>query len=206
MHVYCITNTVNGKIYIGQHVGDDLEWYLRQNVCRAIRRNTAKPHLFSAIRKYGADKFVIRSLVCPIDKDQMSKLEIFFIRVLETRDREIGYNLTDGGDGQHGNGKPHTEEWKKNNSRLHKGRKKPPRSLEWRAKQSQIQSGKPKSEEFKKHLREVRTGWKFSDQTKERISKALTGRVFSKEWRDKLSAAQHKRWEKKEVPDGIIAH
>jgi len=99
MHVYAITNAVNGKIYIGQHAGDDLQAYLRLNCRYAETKANHKPYLYRAICKHGRENFSIRSLAQPIDCQQMDALEIFFIRVLETRNSEIGYNLTDGGDG-----------------------------------------------------------------------------------------------------------
>jgi group I intron endonuclease len=101
MHIYVVTNLKNDKIYIGQHSGDDLQAYLRLQCLRAFseRRSKDKPLLYRAIRKHGAEAFVVASLVCPCDKQQMNELEKFFIRTLDARDPEIGYNLTEGGTG-----------------------------------------------------------------------------------------------------------
>ena len=99
MRIYAITNTANGKIYVGQHSKDDLPAYLAMQCRRAVSggRMNDKPLLYRAIRKYSVDTFVISSLVCPCDKDQMNSLEKFFVRVLESRDLDIGYNLAEGG-------------------------------------------------------------------------------------------------------------
>jgi len=99
MYVYCITNNINGKIYVGQHVGDDLQAYLEYNLRMALRLSALrhKPILYRAMQKYGPDAFVIKSLVSPIDKNQMDKLETFFIRTFETQNPEIGYNISPGG-------------------------------------------------------------------------------------------------------------
>lgn len=100
MHVYAITNTVNGKLYVGQHVGEHLDKYLRRTVWEALSTSRrSKPALFQAIRKYGSAAFVIRSLVKPADKSQMDEMEKFFIRTLESQNREIGYNISAGGQG-----------------------------------------------------------------------------------------------------------
>lgn len=99
MHVYAITNRVNGKIYIGQHSGEDLEAYLRLQCRRAVSsgRGSDKPCLYRAIRKYGLDAFMIVSIVRPVDKGQMNELERFFVKTLDVRNPNIGYNLAEGG-------------------------------------------------------------------------------------------------------------
>ncbi len=99
MHVYVITNTVNGKIYVGQHSGDNLQKYLNRRCNMALRGVTRTVLIDRAIRKYGRQAFVIQSLVNPIDKPQMDGLEKFFIRTFESRNPEIGYNITAGGGG-----------------------------------------------------------------------------------------------------------
>jgi group I intron endonuclease len=138
MWIYCITNPVNNKIYIGQHSGD-LEKYLALNFRRASgKRQNDKPLLYRAIRKYGP-VFSITGLVRPIDKAQADALERFFIRCLDARDPEIGYNLAEGGTG--GN----TSEGLK-------------RSPETKEKIRLAHLGKPKSEEHKKKLSEAKTG------------------------------------------------
>jgi len=97
VHVYAITNTVNGKIYVGQHCKADLEKYFR-HVLSDAKTSKHKPHLYRAIQKHGCQAFTIQSLVRPIDKQQMDELEKFFIRTLESRNPEIGYNIAIGGE------------------------------------------------------------------------------------------------------------
>ena len=99
MHVYCITNKINGKLYIGQHSKDDLEAYLAYNCQMAFRPSAQhhKPLLYRAIQKHGSEAFRIHSLVNPVDKDQMDKLETFFIRTMETQNPKTGYNISPGG-------------------------------------------------------------------------------------------------------------
>jgi len=122
MHIYTITNTVNSKIYVGQHSGDDLQAYLARNIRAAMAGRGNKLFLYRAIRKYGPDVFVIKSLVCPCDKEQMDKMEIFFIRTLETQNDTIGYNITAGGGGRLGTKRPHTQEEKDHMSSVMKDR------------------------------------------------------------------------------------
>jgi group I intron endonuclease len=55
MHIYKITNTVNGKIYIGQTIQKDpkMRWYAHCDYARKGR----KSHLYDSMRKHGVDKF-----------------------------------------------------------------------------------------------------------------------------------------------------
>jgi group I intron endonuclease len=120
MHVYCITNTVNGKIYVGQHSGENLEKYFRSQKkyhkkCRA---------LYGAFKKYGLESFKIDSLVRPADQQQMDELEKFFIRTLESQNPKIGYNIAPGGYAGVGSGWTHSPEARKKMSLAGKGKKK----------------------------------------------------------------------------------
>lgn len=143
MWIYCITNLINGKIYVGQHVGSDLNKYWQINVRRAFsenRRNN-KPALYNAIRKYGPQSFAISILINPIDKQQTNKLEQFFIRTLDARDPHIGYNIALGGTG--GNtceGKTHRSDTKEKMRQSALGKTK---SNEHRQNLSAAKLGKP---------------------------------------------------------------
>lgn len=189
MHVYCITNHINDKIYIGQHAGDNLQSYFNHNVKAALGGRGNKKALYSAIRKYGPENFSISSLVkiTELDADTarevLDKLEIFFIRTLDSRNKEIGYNLTAGGGGQLGRSYSHTEAHKKHISDLMKGRKidwadkisaaQKGRALkpEHRAKLSASQRGRPKSPRSPEHCNKISENKKkwWADRKKEKL-------------------------------------
>jgi group I intron endonuclease len=154
MHIYVITNTVNGKIYVGQHSGKNLSQYFKLDIQRALAGREFKPLLYRAIRKYGADAFKIFTLVHPSDKDQMDKLERFFIRSLETQDRDIGYNIVAGGGGSHG----------------------VKFSDEHRKKISDALRGKKKSDEHRKNISESKKY--LSEESRRNISLAQRGKVM----------------------------
>jgi group I intron endonuclease len=175
MHVYAIQNRVNDKIYIGQTV-QNLERYLRSDITRALLKGEdRKPHLYNAIRKWGPENFSIHSLVEALDKDQADKLEQFFIRTLETQDRDIGYNIAAGGGGSFGykrivsdeqrekfrvtsTGRKQSEETKAKRVATMTANGKMLKSPEWRQKISQGKMGKkpkPFSEEHKQHMSEA---------------------------------------------------
>ena len=151
MYVYVITNSVNGKIYVGQHVGDDLEAYFAHNVKAALANRGNKTYLYKAIRKYGADSFTIEPLIVDVkDKIALDEWEKLFISMFETQNSDIGYNITGGGGGRLGTHHKHTEEFKKQVSLRHKGKVTP---LETRIKISLSQKGRKFTEEHKQALR-----------------------------------------------------
>jgi group I intron endonuclease len=85
MIIYKITNIVNGKIYIGQS------------------RNTNKYYfgggsiLKKAIKKYGKSNFIKETIEeCNCEKC-LEEREIFWIKELDSRNPEIGYNIREGG-------------------------------------------------------------------------------------------------------------
>jgi hypothetical protein len=83
--VYKITNTVNGKFYIGKHQTKDLDdGYFGSG--KLLKR---------AIEKYGKDAFVKEIIkVCSSEKE-MDLVE----KILVVPDPEISYNLCNGGQG-----------------------------------------------------------------------------------------------------------
>jgi group I intron endonuclease len=102
MQVYAIQNEANGKLYIGQHAGYDLLWYLRENTESARRGSTSKRLLYRAMRKYGPLSFTIRPIHVASDKADMDRAEKAYIKLFGTRNKDLGYNLTDGGEGMCG--------------------------------------------------------------------------------------------------------
>jgi len=56
-------------------------------------------HLSRAIRKYGPESFTMEALFSGLTKEQVDLKEVETIKALGLRNQEIGYNMTDGGDG-----------------------------------------------------------------------------------------------------------
>jgi group I intron endonuclease len=97
-YTYKITNLVNGKIYIGKTANIRKRWNGHKTAA-----NTQNPNDYSilhrAIRKYGANNFSIEQLSeHTIEKEALAQEQVF-IAQFQAKDRNIGYNLTDGGDG-----------------------------------------------------------------------------------------------------------
>ena len=93
--VYCVTNSVNGKRYIGQtSYGSDLRW--QRHVYLA--EHNAYTRFYSAIRKYGHDKFNIEVIQRSLSADEANSTERKWIAKFETTEKQFGYNMTPGGD------------------------------------------------------------------------------------------------------------
>lgn len=94
-YIYKITNKINGKAYIGQHLipekGEQFRWYMGRGI--AIQK---------ALKKYGRQNF--KKEILEYVKDDLethlkvSDREIFWIKYYNTL-YPNGYNLTPGGEG-----------------------------------------------------------------------------------------------------------
>ena len=90
--IYKITNKINKKIYIGQ--SKDIEYRWKDHKRRFKNQKTP---IQKAIYKYGIDNFSFEVLKeCSIDC--LNDLEIYYIQLYNSTDKNIGYNITSGGD------------------------------------------------------------------------------------------------------------
>lgn len=97
MFIYKITNTINKKIYIGQvynkSVQDRFERHIREV-------NPKHPIILDrAIYKYGKENFVCEQIDSANSLEELNQKEKYWIKYYNSTNRNIGYNLTDGGDG-----------------------------------------------------------------------------------------------------------
>ena len=87
-YVYCTTNLVNGRLYIGKHKGSVDDQYLGSG--RILHR---------AINKYGRENFVKSILEVADTEAEIDLLEIKWISHYRSINEALLYNLTDGGTG-----------------------------------------------------------------------------------------------------------
>lgn len=97
MYIYKITNKINNKIYIGQTYNKTI--YDRFN--RHIKEANAnsKSYIDRAINKYGKDNFICELIDTAKTLQELNQKEIYWIDYYNSTNKNIGYNLTPGGDG-----------------------------------------------------------------------------------------------------------
>lgn len=147
--IYCITNVVDGKRYIGQTIRTFKE---RSNEHKRdlINGNHYNDYLQLSYNKYGGHSFTFEILEICETLDQCNEAEEFWIYTFRTLNRKYGYNLKSGGS---------------------KGRLSPESII----KMSKSLTGKKLSQETKDKIREIMIGRIVSIQTKQRMSIAQSG-------------------------------
>ena len=92
--IYKITNRINNKIYIGQTARTlNIRW--KEHKIASI--SSDRP-LYKAMRKYGIDNFHIEILE-EIPNTLLNEKETYWIKKLDSCNRDKGYNCNIGGDG-----------------------------------------------------------------------------------------------------------
>ena len=169
--IYIITNTKNGKCYIGQTISKRVEkrW--------SSHRRSPQGLLKSAFDKHGIENFKFET-ICEIAesddlRDQLNDREILEIKTRNTV-APNGYNLEKGGTRNKKDMNPIT-----------------------RLKLSTSHIGHKHTDETKRKIKDSSKGRKFSTEHKEAISKARTGMIFSEETRKNISISQKKRTDRK---------
>ena len=132
MIVYMITNTINGKKYVGQ-TSKTLEKRISEHVYNALELKM-EGHFYSAIRNNGLDAFSVVILQTCQTRNELNSAEIKWISNLRTHDPKFGYNKTFGG-----NSNQATPETAQKISKANSGR---PQSLETRKKRSVSMTGR----------------------------------------------------------------
>ena len=95
MVIYKITNTVNGKVYIGQTIQSNAKarWYAH---CAYVRKGK-KSHLYDSMRKYGVENFTWEVIEQGNTVEQLNELEAkwvdYYRSITEVyNNREAGNN------------------------------------------------------------------------------------------------------------------
>lgn len=197
-YIYEITNLVNGKTYIGQHITDNLEdGYLGSG--KALK---------AAIKKYGRKAFKKEILIFANGSISLNFLEKCLVP-LWWAELPTNYNLLEGG----GNGARMTAEARKKISMGRKGKKygpmpesqrlamsarmrgKQPAHLVKLVKENHPRLGKTHTPETKAKMAAAKLGKKMPPRSKEyceKISQRMRNRVVSEETKRKISESKKK--------------
>lgn len=174
--IYKATNTINGKVYIGQ-TKQDFEsrkryhyFYMNQGVDFVFYR---------ALRKYGWDNFHWEIIDTANSEDELDNKEIFWISHLKSYiydENSNGYNMTLGGEGARG--RVVSDETRKKLSKAKKGENNP-------------LFGKNLSEEHRRKISDGNKGKNVSEETRIKMSKSQMG---DSHWnRGKNLSDEHKK-------------
>lgn len=100
--IYCITNKINGKIYVGYTKSELVDrWDGHVKDSQREGKSSYNRILMSAIRKYGIESFVMEKIDDAANAWEAGEKEKFWIKELGSKGKN-GYNMTDGGEGVKG--------------------------------------------------------------------------------------------------------
>jgi group I intron endonuclease len=182
--IYKATNTVTGKVYIGQTIRT-LEKRIRGHRTLAFRKEKPKFKFHKAIRKYGLEAFIWEVvLTCLVE--ELNDKETTCIK--ENDSYRNGYNMTEGG------GAKYLSITSEVRQKMEAGRKGRKPSKETRQKMSECRRGdknhfygRHHTEGTRQKLREMNIGKLLSDETKRKIGLSSAGHTLSLETRERMS-------------------
>ena len=93
--IYCATNSINGKRYIGLTT-QNLNVRKRNHKYKS-KNNLDNSYFHNALNKYGFDAFEWTVLNETVDVKFLKRLEKIYISFYNTRDYDYGYNILSGG-------------------------------------------------------------------------------------------------------------
>lgn len=112
MIIYKITNLINGKMYIGQTIGDISKRFIGH------ANHKSRSGIRGAIKKYGRENFTIEVIDVANSQDELNAKEKYWVEYLDTISPN-GYNLMEGG----GNSGSRSAETRNKMKKANSGRK-----------------------------------------------------------------------------------
>lgn len=167
-YIYCITNNINNKTYIGQHMNNNLnDNYMGSGL-----------NINRAFKKYGKENFSKSILAVTHTKENIDILEKVFI-ALYRAEGKAEYNIADGGTGGNlGNEwcrRNKENHWKSDSKIIEKLRNSHKGQIAWNKGKTGIYS-----EETRKKMGAKNKGRKMSIEQKQKISLANKDRTVGK--------------------------
>ena len=213
-YVYKITNTVNGKSYIGISVNEPEKHRIKDHLAGRGNRIIA-----NAVKKYGKDAFTYEILEANVFDELLPNLEVAYIDKFNSV-APHGYNLTSGGEKNKipsketlrklsalnsgkknpNFGKQHSVSTRLKISNAQRGKKRKPLTAEHRQKISDSNKGKTMSAEARLKISAANKGQRtgennhnygkrFSSEHRRKIGESNKGKTISESHRKKISRA-----------------
>ncbi len=167
MIIYKTTNLINNKFYIGQDKHNNPDYYGSGIILK------------EAIKKYGKENFQKEILEECSSSEFLNDREIYWIDFYNSTNREIGYNITRGGDGGD------TYSFNKEERKILIVEKRRQTMIERYG--GAINKGKSMNEEQKQKVRISKTGQKYPNRKKP---------ILTEEHKEKISIAHKERYSK----------
>ena len=186
-YIYCITNNINGKMYIG-----------KRSISGTIENDSkyfgSGKMISYAIKKHGIENFT-KDILGVVDSDEEAYAVEAILVNHDIVDDPNFYNISLGGCGYQSGHRP-TEETKRKSSESKKGkpsgRKGCVLSDEQKKKMSGLRKGILRTEEEKRKISEKMKGTRPSDLALQKAIEANTGKKRTPEQKQRMSDAQRK--------------
>lgn len=182
--IYCYTNKINGKKYVGQAV--NFKKRHQQHCCNSFYENSIDYNLpfHRAIRKYGIENFEINILKENLTSQCLLNFwESYYIDKFDSLAKnQKGYNVASGGFNGYSCAGKTEEEMIEIRNKMSEAKKDKPRSDETRQQISKTMKSKnlKRTEEHKRKVSEANKGKRHSQEAKVKISEANKGNNTSK--------------------------
>ena len=184
--IYLVTNTVTGKVYIGQTIGTiAARW---KGHCGAGKCS----RLWLSIETHGRAAFRIEKIDEALTKQELDDLERFYIAAYRANDKQIGYNFERGGAG-----KPISKDATERIAAKLRGRKMSSDQVEKMAATKKGRARTDAEQQVLDRMAEINRGRRHTAESRKKMSDAVTGRKMkpvTEEHRRKLSEAAKVQW------------
>lgn len=189
--IYKATNTVNGKVYIGQTIKT-----LEKRKLEHIKLSESKSDLYfhRAIRKYKKSNFIWDEIDTANNRKELNLKEIRWIREYKSCNSIYGYNMTIGGQ----IGGCYTQVVKDKISKTLTGRKLPE---ETKRKIALSSKGRKWSKESIQKRLNTMKNYRHSEKTKEKIRLSRIGKKLSVETKKKIGEKSKGRTHKYNISE-----
>ena len=160
-YIYKTTNLINGKIYIGQHKGESFD----------KRYLGSGKYLKCAIKKYGRNNFKCELLEYCESLEDLNDREIYYIKENKSQNKDIGYNIANGGNQISVTASIAEKISKKQKQNFND----PIKGKELRLMLSKANKGKKLSEEHIRKLKDINKNRVRTKEERDKKSKSLKG-------------------------------